>query len=1642
MLPLLFATFFRVGEAKIPGPFQGEPTWSIGVCNPSGVLGKSALLADVNADLLAISETHLTSTSREMFETSLRAQGSYQFVVTGMPLQARFVDSAAGQWSGVAFASRYPCRALSAHWPADMWETGRVQITGTFVGTAWITGAVLYGYPQSKLHKNPLKRTQALLRHLVEHMLLVAVGPRYICGDWNHELTDFEVVDLLLQHGWREVQDLQKLHHGTPIQPTCKGKSRKDFCWISPELCRSFRNAEVIDDTFKDHAVIKATFAVGKSQFTRFVWPTPQPVPWQQSNAPCEVESFAPTGDPTDQYRVLWRNHEQAVAASLGVGWNRTMGGRGDQCEPRRVVGWVPPPKKGRTCDALPGFHGYNIQHCRWMKQLRRLENFVRWARARSADGITNMEHGLLLWNSVLTATGFWPSFQKWWPQRNHHGVGDITCIPTYMPSAHVAAQILETFLHELRWLEQQLRANTKQHESLKHKVNPNLIYRDVKRPKPEPVTSLLQVASSQVVQVDPEDCAIVVDPPQEFDADMPLTVQGRAFDVVHATPDKLYLNSVDAVQVDDHVQQETPVGALTDIFDAFHTQWQRRWCRHDGLPNTHWREIVEFSFANLEHRPTQLLQIDAPLLRAEASHKKATTASGLDGISRADLLTAPDSALESLVCMYDRATTTGIWPKQVLAGKVASLAKRTDSCGANDYRPITVFSLVYRCFSSLHARSLLDWASTWCDADIHGNRKAHQTAHLWGSIVQDIQLAYDQNRALSGLTADIEKAFNCLPRWPILCCALASGTPYPLVGAWAGALAQMIRHFKVRDSYSPGFPSSTGLAEGCALSCFGMLLLDHVCHRWFRALEPSIRMLSFVDNWDYVTWNREAALLQFDHLVDFCSLVDLTIDRNKTFAWSTHAATRTALRRKGLTVKHHTRDLGAHIAMSRQHTNCSQTQRIADLDSFWTQLRNSKAGYHQKLRALRTVAFPRGLHAISNANLGGQHWVNMRRQANKALLMQKPGVNPLIHLGLVAPAVDPLYVAIMHTLRDARQFRSEDYWASEVYPAAVGDLQPIPTSPVAILLDRVQLLGWTMLSTGEVSDEFGKFHPAQVNYLELEFRVAHAWQQYVAAQVSHRPEFAALGSADVHATRQQLYAQTVDDQALLRLSLSGGLFTQDAHKHWNDTEGKCQWCDQADSLYHRYFQCSETKELREQHAPTVLRHVDSLPKSFVLRGWALRPPSWKPWMTYLANLPTAVLPLYTQFSTSSLNIVFTDGSCHDQHLPGQRFAAWGALLAAPCSPGWDCEYQGILGASVLPGISQTAYRAELYAVAYVLHHAAQAGVRILIFCDCLGVVNRLLLLLAGSVRVHPNKSNSDLWFWILESVLRLGSRNIGIRKTKAHRDLQTATTLQDAWEIWNNGAVDRIARAANMQRSSDFWELRRDHSGWSDFAADLHKEVVQLHLVVARHSVIAGPDEQPGETVEAARPRRSFEAIFDRNGWDGIVPHSVLQEYGVGLMQLVNSWWLHGTQQVQPLQVQWVTFAHLYVDFQLAWGHCGPVKAGKRWLDHFTRPYMEVEKHPFLVRLKWFRRLLKVFWQASRQTVSLATCKGVGDSIQSYIACAAVSWDCPRLQIADQWLMKHLRKPCLRGTKELTFLPVASKSSQMAIPATSGGMD
>ena len=223
-----------------------------------------------------------------------------------------------------------------------------------------------------------------------------------------------------------------------------------------------------------------------------------------------------------------------------------------------------------------------------------------------------------------------------------------------------------------------------------------------------------------------------------------------------------------------------------------------------------------------------------------------------------------------------------------------------------------------------------------------------------------------------------------------------------PIIQGWSNALVHMQRRFKIRQAVGPGINSSTGFAEGDALSVTAMLGVNLMCHAWCKIRYPSTHLWSYVDNIELTCEAAEIALQSLQGLYDFADLMDVQIDAQKTFLWSTHSMHRKAIKDAELPVKHYARDLGGHMQYTLQVTNSTIASKCAKMSQLWGKLSRSLANYDQKLRACRAKAWPRCLHAVENVHLADEHFDRLRTGVMQAIHASRKGASPLIHLSLL----------------------------------------------------------------------------------------------------------------------------------------------------------------------------------------------------------------------------------------------------------------------------------------------------------------------------------------------------------------------------------------------------------------------------------------------------------------------------------------------------------------------------------------------------------------------------------------------------------------------------------------------------------------
>ena len=1192
-----------------------------------------------------------------------------------------------------------------------------------------------------------------------------------------------------------------------------------------------------------------------------------------------------------------------------------------------------------------------------------------------------------------------------------------------------------ESFAVEVRSLERTLLQARSKHAREMRRDQAHLIFKDIQKTPPDRLELMLGVKQAEVTAIDLENHMITLSKPLQLDTDQPCFVEGRPRELIHSEQQELFVMEVDGIAVGDQVVQPTFNGKVEDLFTLFQQEWSKRWDRHQGVPTSQWKQIMDFNAKYLPQRSSSYQPISVEQLRSEIARKNPKRATGPDGVSLQALRSLPVQALQAHTQLICRAEQDGSWPEQALVGRVASLGKVEHPMKVSDFRPITVISHIYRLWSGLRAKEILQWLDAVCPSFLLGNRPACMAAHSWSHVQWMVEMTFLQQLSLAGLTADIQKAFNHLPREVLMHACKVLGVPQPILLAWSGALSGLSRRFQIRDSLGPPIYSSTGCPEGCAMSCVGMLVIDIMLHRWLEVQYPMCQPMSYVDDWQVIT--KEPQFLEGirDSLVAFTQAVDLLLDEKKTFVWSLDSDVRRTLRQQGIVVKKSAKALGAQMQYTKQHAAFVIHDRLKDLQPLWGRLRASLSPYHVKVHAIKMAAWPRGLHGIAAVRLGTTHFCTLRSAAMKGLNAEGSGCNPVIHLGLIEhPKLDPQFWATMATFRSLRDCATPESVAP-LLQSLVLDQGLLPRGgPTSALFQCIQVLGWTICDEGCVCDTWGKFSLFSISLQELEMRAEAAWCQVVAASVQHRKCFQGLHEVDARATRAFVAGLSVGDQGLFRKALNGASFTNDSQCYYTPSgSSTCEYCGQEDSRFHRFWKCPVFAPARAKVPAHVLEQIDHLPPCLTHAGWLLKPPTMDSWWATLLDIPYPVVQEELALPDQRCYDLFTDGSCLWPKAHQYRLASWAVCLAG-LSEDWSDSR--VLQAGPLPGLQQSAFRAELFAVFIAVQWSRVNNKRIRIWSDCLGVVKRFKRLLSSKQQPKHGVAHYDLWMVIYEELQHMQHKHVQITKVAAHQSLDMAESAFDSWVVVNNLLADRAAKLANLCRPPWFWQAHRHHVSQVIQCEEVGKAVQAVILDISRQVVVRTACHAADGSLTREQPAdMTLSTQLDTSGtWTDVdivrpLPWKLTQVFGFVVTARVAAWISESLQAAQTdgEPCRWVSVHQLYLDYQLATGDIGPI-FDQGWTDESRRPDICLRGFPFRRRCSWFSRLLKRLVQSSGGHLDVRVLRPHSTVFALHTPSIWIPWTQQRLDWIEEWAIVRVPRSITRDGHLLDTLPVPKR--------------
>ena len=1411
-----FSSFWPWGEALNPGPggldsSLDPDTVLFSFSNPSGLRTKESLLVDLGPGIHGVSETQLSCVTQPTCSASLpslaRQQDRLVRVRCGAPAPLRARSQWAGSWTGVLTFGDFPSQEINLPYGNER-ACGRLLSTRHLIGTLSVLHVVVYGFPAGPTWPNAHLLTTDLLNIITNEVVLGSQGPRIIGGDFNMNAHGSPHFDHWRRLGWCSAQDLAALLWGQEWTPTCKGQTERDLIWLSPEAA-SLCQAVLFADVFSEHATIMTRLLVPSiTQLTR-VWPLPSPIPWGDVDSDWYDLAVPPLdfSCSADQQWAHWaQGWERSLNTFVDSQPSRSLHASQTGRLQRHSPLWRPsqahlvrPSREGEV-SLRNDLTGGAVK--KWFKQLRRLQSYVASA-YQNKPHCSAVTYRLELWSSILQSPGFDGGFRRYWFA--HRGV-TLAETPPHLPSAPPGYPVALAIFHTFKaCFEQFEHWHLRQRGALlkaKYDRNHAAIFHDLQPPK-KPLLDLLELTHEyDIIASDPAS--------QQIQLHQPLDIRGHSrwfIDDVpvqllidDGQPDLCVITPFSGVESGSLIQNQT-LSTPDSIQAELLNYWKQTWCSFAEVDASVWVRIVGFFQAFVPRLSFSVPPLTLSMWKRGLRRFKKTAARGVDGISAADLLALPDSWTSQLLTLLHRIESgVSTWPAAILYGVVNLLAKDDDARTIPRFRPVVVFSVIYRAWASIRAKQMLHQLHRFMDCDAYGFVPGCEPSQLWLLLQSEIEISLQQNTALAGLSVDLVRAFNFTPRQHSFVLAEHLGVPAMVLTPWKAFLQGCTRAFRIHECLSEATTSTCGMPEGDALSVYAMVQLNFVWHIYQKQFCPSVRSLSFVDNLSLVASCPAELAVGYSTLCSFFDLWNLRIDLDKSYCWSLHGTDRLALRRFPMKAVLSAHELGGCLSFCKRINHGLQLIRCNKLAQRWLRLERSPAPLRLKLRALVTVFWPAALHGANGTLVGEQLISTLRSRAMRHLRLNRSGTNPLLRLSLCPfPSADPGFWLLRSTVLSFRRLLQKEPILFQHWSAFHRNFDgTLYAGPCTQFMVQLNLIGWSVDPPWICDHDGCSFDFLTLSDSSLGTLLFEGWLQYIASQITSRRTMKDVKGLDPYLTGRLQTSLDAKQTSWLAALQSGAFMASSNHAKFDNTKCPlCSICGTADSQAH-WLTCPRFSHIRADISgwPYGMEFADGVAFACHLL------PSRTSLSVQFKHLLLGVSGELDQFESlpSDLTVlqhVFSDGTRYTARDTNLGFAGWAVVNASTAS---------IIARGHLSGLTQSSDRAELAGAVASLSWQQKTGCNMCLWMDNKFVVDSMEALRA-TMDIPLHWEHADLWHLARESLASLGDLELYIRWGPSHLDeTLLECPFEDWYKTWNDW-VDEVAGQHNLNRGTGFWD-------------------------------------------------------------------------------------------------------------------------------------------------------------------------------------------------------------------------------------------
>ena len=948
--------------------------------------------------------------------------------------------------------AKTPMQQLTSTWDAAIFASARVTDALLHLQGQQIRVIAVYGFHSGL--PDHMSKNDRLLSHVFARASDFHV-PTIIAGDLNCELAALPAWNKARAVGYADLACRQASILNVEPEMTFKGVSRLDYLVGNPLAARAFQSLHVDPKGFTDHAVLTAVFDWGLVRPKPPVWNMPfdigkcQALGQPLKATPPQVAHVQAFGDALQQgefdtaARIFADAFEQkaqhvretVLHQPLKPGFLGRLRGKIVQREPQRVV--------VSQATQLVTDRIRIQQRLKSLDLLRELHRLLQ----RNPEAPRRQQ----LWLQILKTKGFAPDFASWLFDNDI-----VSSVPLSVPQlAWLDDVIQQLSTHAKHWdkIRQQQREQSVSAMFAKDWAGGGKLHAHVlKDPSPAMLDGLLQKSELQVRlrrACKTSDAVFTVSNPALVKVGATWNFGKCQATVVSLQGTAVRIDRPAAMQMTRKTVLQT-AWCTDTAFVASEVQsyWNSFWNAPQKLDH----EVISALLQSMPDVPqfdvTVSVQDVLTAIKGLNPHK----ARGMDGWSNAELKMLHLDEVEMLAGFFSHILAHQCWPSSLSTAWVALLAKIPEPLQPKDGRPITVLPTLYRLWGKIMSRKVFQALLPFIPNDLYGSVPGKSTMDAAWELQSTLEECLCDDGSLLGVTLDLSKAYNTLPRSFLTQLAAKAGWPPCLINTYMSFLHSLKRFFRIHDGLHAETMSTVGVPEGCPLAVPMMILVTMSVTNFVASYDG--RLLSYVDNWTMLASDADkldGLLKQIKWATDGLALL---LNPEKTAAFATNSQGRCTLRRKlfggfPLNVVHSTHDLGVTFTSTKKVTSNSMTTRMEANQNKLDRLQMLPWKTQRKCQMLHRVVLPSMLYGAALASTPPSMLATLRRKLSVAIWGRSNHRNHfLAPLFSTAETYEPFHVIFRLRIQALRRaaiqqpFASLRRWAKASHNVGTGPMR------------------------------------------------------------------------------------------------------------------------------------------------------------------------------------------------------------------------------------------------------------------------------------------------------------------------------------------------------------------------------------------------------------------------------------------------------------------------------------------------------------------------------------------------------------------------------------------------------------------------